>query len=78
MRITDEKVHDSMEFKKIMDPAVKKQRWYMQIKDMIQKKYTLSNNGIEAVIPPKKNATTKARGSPLRAKLVREIKKIGE
>ena len=80
LSITDEKVHDSMEFKKVMDPVVKKTKVVYADKGYDTKEIYnyLSNNGIEAVIPPKKNATTKARGSPLRAKLVREIKKIGE
>ena len=38
----------------------------------------LSERGITAVIPPRKNASTQARGSPSRARIVRRIRKIGE
>ena len=38
----------------------------------------LSENGVKAIIPPRKNASTKARGSPSRARMVRRVKKIGE
>ena len=37
----------------------------------------LAGNGIEPVIKIRKNASTKARGSPSRAKKVREIKELG-
>ena len=37
----------------------------------------LADNNIEAVIKIRKNASTKARSSPSRAKMVREIKKLG-
>ncbi len=37
----------------------------------------LAGNGIEPVIKTRKDASTKARGSPSRAKMVREIRKLG-
>jgi len=37
----------------------------------------LSCNGIEPVIKTRKNASTKSRGAPSRAKMVREIKELG-
>jgi hypothetical protein len=65
LSITDEKVHDSKEFKRLIDPVVKNTKVVYGDKGYDSKEIYnyLSNNGIEAVIPPKKNATTKARGS---------------
>ena len=37
----------------------------------------LNSNGIEPVIKTRKDASTRARGSPSRAKMVRERKEIG-
>jgi len=37
----------------------------------------LDSKGIEPVIKTRKNSSTKARGSPARAKMVREVKEIG-
>ncbi|MGC8686969.1 MAG: transposase [Thermoplasmata archaeon] len=37
-----------------------------------------NNNGIKGIILPRKNAITKSKGSPGRARIVREIKKKGE
>ena len=33
---------------------------------------------MKAIIPPKRDASTRLRGSPARAKVVRQVKKIGE
>ena len=38
----------------------------------------LRNNGTEAIIPLRKNFRTISRGSPLRGKTAREIRKLGE
>jgi transposase len=38
----------------------------------------LRNNGTDAIIPMRKNFSTSSRGSPLRGKTAREIKKLGE
>ena len=38
----------------------------------------LRNNGSEAIIPLRKNFSTLSRGSPLRVKTAREIRKLGE
>jgi hypothetical protein len=80
LSITDEKVHDSQEFKKLIDPVLEKTKAVYGDKGYDSKDIYnyLSENGIEAIIPPKKNATTRSRGSPARARLVREIKRIGE
>ena len=37
----------------------------------------LSGRGIEPVIKPRRNSSTRSRGSPARAKVVREIKRDG-
>ncbi|MGC8619499.1 MAG: IS5 family transposase [Thermoplasmata archaeon] len=80
LSITDEKVHDSKEFKRLLDPVLERTRAVYGDKGYDSKEIYnyLSSKGIEAIIPPKKNATTRSRGIPARAKLVREIKKIGE
>jgi len=80
LSITDEKIHDSQEFKKLIDPVLEKTKAVYGDKGYDSKEIYnyLSENGIEAIIPPKKNATTRSRGSPARARLVREIKRIGE
>ncbi len=37
----------------------------------------LAGNDIEPVIKTRKDASTKAKGSPFRAKMLREIRKLG-
>jgi len=78
--ITNEKVHDSQEFMRLIDPVVKNTKAVYGDRGYDSKKIYnyLSENCIGAIIPPKKNATTRSRGSPARARLVREIKRIEE
>ena len=38
----------------------------------------ISDREVKAVIPPKRNASTRSNGSPARAKIVRQVMKIGE
>lgn len=75
--ITDEHVHDAKEGRKILD----------SVKDRILRIFgdkgydskaifnTFSSN---AVIPPRKNASSQSRGSPARAKVVRLIRRTSE
>jgi len=82
LEVTDEQVGD----RKMLKPLVE------QVKDRggkISRVYGdggydskenfnyLAGNGIEPVIKTRKDASTKARGSPSRAKMVREIRKLG-
>ena len=84
LEITDESIGDNRKFNEILDQAEKnagpsKIKQVLadgayDTKDIFNR---LSKKQIKAGIKIRKNATTMARGSPYRAKCVRELKHIG-
>ena len=75
--ITDEHVHDAKEGRKILE----------NIRDRIRRifgdkgydsKAIYNMLGENAIIPPRNNASSKSRGSPARARIVRQIRKTSE
>ncbi len=75
--ITDEHGSDPVQGRKIIDAISKK------IKKLFADK-AYDTKGIHnaipgrAIIPPKRNASSQARGSPARARIVRRVKEVGE
>ena len=75
--ITDEHVHDAKAGKELLT----------SVKDRIRKifgdkgydsKSIYNTFGENTIIPPRKNASTRSRGSPSRARIVRQIRRTGE
>ena len=72
--ITDEHTHDSMAARVLLNKM--KNNILRVFGDRgYDSKYICNMFGINAIIPPRKNASTKSRGSYARAKIVRFIKK---
>ena len=75
--ITSEKSNDATQFHNLISSHEK--RVYADKAYDLRKIFNLlRNNGTDAIIPPRKNFSTSSRGSPLRGKTAREIKKLGE
>jgi hypothetical protein len=82
--ITNEKVVDSKEFKNLIEKAeytLNGRKIALTLADGAHDNKDsfnyLKKKGIKSGIKVRKNASTRARGSPYRAKCVRELKKIG-
>ena len=83
MEITDESIVDGKMLKPLIEKA-EKNRGKKPYKALADGAYDsrenfnyLSGKGIEPVIKTRKNASTKAKGSPARAQKVREVREIG-
>jgi transposase len=75
--ITDEHVHDAKEGRKILENLRGKVKRIFGDKGYDSKSiYNIF--GEDAIIPPRNNASSKSRGSPARARIVRQIKKTSE
>ncbi|AGO61916.1 IS5 family transposase [Ferroplasma acidarmanus] len=72
--ITDEHTHDSKAARKLLS-KMKNNILRIFGDKGYDSKYIYNMFGYNAVIPPRKNASTKSRGSSARAKIVRYIKK---
>jgi hypothetical protein len=84
LEVTDEKVGDSKEFENLIEQAERTlngRKIKRILADAAHDKRDSFNyikkRGIESGIKTRKNASTRARGSPYRAQCVREVKKIG-
>jgi len=75
--ITKEHSHDATQFNRLIAGHEKKV-YADKAYDSRNIFNLLRNNGTDAIIPLRKNFSTSSRGSPLRGKTAREIKKIGE
>ena len=75
--ITSEKSHDAPQFHNLISGHEKRVYAYKAY-DSRKIFNLLRNNGTDAIIPLRKNFSTSSRGSPLRGKIAREIKKLGE
>lgn len=78
--ISDEHGNDSPHGKRILKRVVKNLRSFLGDKayDNRDIQNLLDENAVKAIIPPRKNASTLARGSPSRARIVRQIRNKGE
>ena len=75
--ITDEHVHDAKAGKELLKSV--KGRIKRKFADKGYDSKAIYNSFIEnTVIPPRKNASSRSRGSPSRAKIVRQIKRTSE
>jgi hypothetical protein len=72
--ITDEHTHDSKTARKLLN-KMKNNILRIFGDKGYDSKYIYNMFGYNAIIPPRKNASTKSRGSSTRAKIVRYIKK---
>ncbi|MBU7010720.1 MAG: transposase [Theionarchaea archaeon] len=84
IRITDERVGDSKEFENLIEQAEKTlngRKIALALADGAHDNKDsfnyLKKKGITSGIKVRKNASTRARGSPYRAQCVRELKRIG-
>lgn len=82
--VTDESVSDNKEFRNLMEQTERmlngrkiKRALADAAHDNRDSFNYLKQKGIESGIKTRKNASTRARGSPYRAQCVRELKKIG-
>ncbi len=75
--ITDEHVHDAKAGKKILE-SIKSRIMRIFGDKGYDSKAIFNTFGSDTIIPPKKNASTRSRGSPSRAKVVRQIRKTSE
>ena len=75
--ITKEHSHDATQFHNLIS-GHEKRVYADKAYDSRNIFNLLRNNGTDAIIPLRKNFSTSSRGSPLRGKTAREIKKIGE
>lgn len=79
LTITDEHRSDTKEFRKVLNPIIGKasevqgDKWY----DSRSNFNYLHSRHVKEVILPRENARTLSRGSPARARVVREIRKMG-
>lgn len=78
--ITDEHGNDSRYGRKLLEKVAGRLKKLFGDKAYDSKGIhnLLSRLGVKAAIPPRKNASTQARGSPARARIVRQVRKIGE
>ncbi len=76
-KITDEHTHDSKAAKELL---FKMKNNILRISGDrgYDSKYIYNISGLNAIIPPGKNASTRTGGSPVRSKIVRYIKKNSE
>jgi len=83
LEVTDERIGDGKMLKALIEKAEKnigrkiKRVTADGAYDSKENFEYLNNKGIESAIKVRKNASTRARGSPLRAKHVREMKELG-
>ncbi len=77
--VTKENRSDHKEFKNVLDPIIGKVTKVYENKgyDSRENFNYLANNNVTPIILPRKNAITRAKGSPARAKVVKEIHKMG-
>ena len=75
--ITDEHVHDARMGRKILE-SVKNRILRIFGYKVYDSKEIFNEFGSSTIIPPRKNAPSKSRGSPSRAKIVRLIRKTSE
>ena len=75
--ITDEHVHDSGMGRKILE-SVKSRILRIFGDKGYDSKAIYNSFGRNTIIPPGKNASSQSRGSPARAKIVRQIRRTGE
>ncbi len=78
--ITDEHGNDSRNGRKLLEKVARSLKSLLGDKayDSRGIHNLLSDAGVKAIIPPRKNASTQAKGSPARARVVRRVRKIGE
>ena len=78
--ITDEHGNDSRHGRKLLEKVAKNLKVLFGDKAYDSKGIhnMISDREVKAVIPPKRNASTRSNGSPARAKIVRRVRKIGE
>ena len=79
LTVTDEHRSDTKEFMKVLNPIVHKTDMVYGDGGYDSRNIFnyLHGRGIRTVIKPRKNSSTKARGSPSRAKVIREIMDVG-
>ena len=75
--ITDEHVHDAKAGKEMLK-SVKERIKRIFADKGYDSKAIYNTFGENTIIPPRKNASSKSRGSPSRAKIVRQIRKTSE
>ncbi|AKA48367.1 transposase [uncultured archaeon] len=75
--ITDEHVHDAKEGRKILE-SVRDRILRIYGDKGYDSKKIFNDFGHGTIIPPRKNASTQSRGSPARAKVVRQIRRTSE
>jgi transposase len=75
--ITDEHVHDAKAGRKLLE-SVKNRIMRIFGDRGYDSKAIFNQFGSATIIPPRKNASTRSRGSPARAKVVRLIRKTSE
>jgi len=84
IEVTDERISDNKKFKDLLDQAQNNINGRIKrvladgIHDTRDNFNSLKERKIESGIKIRKNASTRSRGSPYRAKCVRELKAIGE
>jgi len=78
-KVTKENILDNKEFKNVLDPIIGKVAKVYGDKgyDSRENFNYLANKNVKPIILLRKNARTRAKESPARAKLVREIHKMG-
>jgi len=82
LRVTDERTGDGKMLKPLVEDVKEKGEKITRVYadggyDSKDNFNYLADNGIESVIKTRKDASTKARGSPSRAKMVREVRELG-
>jgi hypothetical protein len=75
--ITDEHMHDAKAGKELLK-SVKERIKRIFADKGYDSKAIFNEFGSNTVIPPRKNASTRSRGSPSRSKIVRQIKRTSE
>ena len=75
--ITDDHVHDAKAGKELLKSVKERIRRIFADKGY-DSKAIYNTFGENAIIPPRKNASSRSRGSPSRAKIVRRIRKTSE
>jgi len=82
LRVTDERTGDGKMLKPLVEQVKRRGGKISRVYgdggyDSRENFNYLAGKGIEPVIKTRKNASTKARGSPSRARMVREVRKLG-